>query len=477
MKSLQRALLRLSFLALCLAICHSFQCRIAKRGNTKLNSKLPPIDHEKPLRILLIVEPTPFGYVSGKLILQSFINAKDTNSCAATCFHTGYANRFKEMLKFLKKGGDIVSIITADPDPSPPPTFEDYPIKTLRGFEFPLYPSVTLSYDMNLNIGKAIKEFKPDIIHCSSPSCIMNPTIVWARNKNIPLLFSYHTDLPAYARAYASNIVGSEAITGFAYFMMKKYHAQADLILATSPQLKDEMERIGVRRIDVWQKGVNTDIFSPRFKSQAMRERLTQGNPKAPLLLYVGRLGTEKRITRLREVMDAIPEARLAIIGKGPAEQELKTYFEGYANVHFTGQIVGEELSAMYASCDLFVMPSDTETLGFVVIEALASGVPAVCVAAGGLVDIIDEGKTGCLADNNDDMIEFTAKVRQVIGDEEYRGQMAKNAVAWAEGISWEAATSKLRNVQYRKAIALHRARDETGRHVKDIEEALMRDF
>jgi sulfoquinovosyltransferase len=440
----------ISILLSCHALLTRTTSKINHRTHLSAGNEAPlPIDHEKPLRILLIVEPTPFGYVSG------------------------YANRFKEMLKYLKQAGDTVSVITPDPQPNPPADYLDYPIKTLRGFEFPLYPQVTLSFDMKLSIGAAIKEFKPDIIHCASPSCIMNPTIAWARHLDIPLLFSYHTDLPSYAKAYGSFLVGEKAIVWFSYTMMKLYHGQADLILATSPQLKEDMETVGVRRVDVWQKGVNTEIFNPRFKSEAVRERISEGNPSDPLLLYVGRLGAEKKVHRLRKVLEANPTARLVIVGKGPAEEEIKEYFKGY-RAHFTGQIIGEELSAIYASVDMFVMPSDSETLGFVVIEALASGVPAVGVAAGGLVDIIQNGVTGYLADNNDDMVHFSERVKSMIDNPESRVEMAAKSFDWAQGISWEAATSKLRNKQYRKAIALHRARDDSGRHMQDVEDAIM---
>lgn len=119
-------------------------------------------------------------------------------------------------------------------------------------------------------------------------------------------------------------------------------------------------------------------------------------------------------------------------------------------------------------------MPSDTETLGFVVMEALASGIPCVGVAAGGLVDIIDSGETGFLAANDNNMIEFSAKVKELVQNEPLRKQFAESAVAWAKDLGWEAATSKLRNIQYRKAIAIHHARDERRRHVPEIVDAIM---
>jgi sulfoquinovosyltransferase len=119
-------------------------------------------------------------------------------------------------------------------------------------------------------------------------------------------------------------------------------------------------------------------------------------------------------------------------------------------------------------------MPSDSETLGFVVMEALASGLPSVGVRAGGLVDIIEHGKTGYLVANDDAMVEFSHSVRKLVADLPLRQNMSSAAVQWAHGWSWVAATSKLRNVQYRKALQLFQARMRHGRHVPEVENAIM---
>ncbi len=97
-------------------------------------------------------------------------------------------------------------------------------------------------------------------------------------------------------------------------------------------------------------------------------------------------------------------------------------------------------------------MPSDSETLGFVVMEAKASGIPVVGVAAGGVVDIIEPGITGFLAENNDDMIEFSSRVKELVDDADLRTKMGNNALKWAQRWSWESATSVLRNIQYQQA-------------------------
>ncbi|RYH26305.1 glycosyltransferase [archaeon] len=398
-----------------------------------------------PMKILVVVEPTPFNYVSG------------------------YANRFKEMLKYLSKAGDEVEIVTSDPDPLAPTHFLNFKIHSLKGFSFPLYRQIKVSIDLRFKLKSIIENFRPNLIHVSSPSALLLPTLFWAKRKDIPLVMSYHTDLVGYSASYVP-IPGS---TAFARFLVKNFHEQADLLLCTSPQLGNDMKQLGLKRVDIWQKGINTEIFHPKHKSTEMRQYLSEGDTRSTLLLYVGRLGKEKKIHRLKTVLQTLPHTRLAIVGSGPAESELYKELNGLP-VFFAGQMVGQNLSAAFASADVFVMPSDTETLGFVVLEAQASGIPVVCVNAGGLPDIVLEGQTGYLAHNSEEFSDFTEKVRQLTKNIKLRIEMGQKAREYTETLSWENAGKILRNKQYKRARMLHRYRDERGRHVEDIQQAIL---
>jgi len=169
--------------------------------------------------------------------------------------------------------------------------------------------------------------------------------------------------------------------------MIRKLHSCAALTVVTSPQMKAEVEEHGVLRMEMWSKGIDTEVFHPKYGAKAwwtalqaggesseelakgareMRARLTDGAPDAPLLIYVGRLGVEKRLRDLKDALSQLAEARLAIVGKGPDMEELKAHFAGTKTV-FTGLLTGVELSQAFAVADVFVMPSDSETLGFVV--------------------------------------------------------------------------------------------------------------
>ena len=214
-----------------------FPSKTQTQQTVKLNAEsndilIPPLRTEPPLKILLLVEPTPFNYVSG------------------------YQNRFKEMLNFLKKAGDEVRILTPDKDPDHPTEYNGFPISVNRGFEFILYSHITLTFDFKCTTRKLIEEFKPDIIHVSSPSSIIWPAIFWSKVYNIPLVMSYHTNFIEYSKTYG----GFPGAAFLAYRVVNAFHNQADLTLCTSPQLKEDLESCGVKRIDVWEKGIYYEV-------------------------------------------------------------------------------------------------------------------------------------------------------------------------------------------------------------------------
>lgn len=157
-------------------------------------------------------------------------------------------------------------------------------------------------------------------------------------------------------------------------------------------------------------------------------------------------------------MLQKMPNARLCIVGKGPQMEELQQFFAGEKAV-FLGQLSGDELSQSFASADAFVMPSDSETLGFVVLESMASGVPVVGAAAGGILDLIDHGKTGYLAPPGDTET-FVQHLTDLQGAKQ-RTRMGKAARAEAERWGWEAATNHLRTVQYDQALQNYARRSE----------------
>ena len=150
--------------------------------------------------------------------------------------------------------------------------------------------------------------------------------IFYARVMCIPLVMSYHTHLPSYAINYLGFIPGIEK---FAWELLRFAHSRADLTLVTSPQMKDQLVAEGIPRVDVWRKGIDTERFNPKFKSAEMRETMSDGNPDDFLMVYVGRLGAEKRLKDVKPMLEKMPNARFCVVGKGPQMEELEEYFKG----------------------------------------------------------------------------------------------------------------------------------------------------
>ena len=271
--------------------------------------------------------------------------------------------------------------------------------------------------------------------------------LFYARVMCVPILMSYHTHMPVYGKNYLSFIPGIEKRC---WDVLRFVHSRADLTLVTSPQMRDELVAEGIPRVDVWRKGIDTERFDPKYKSDEMRKKMSDGNPNDFLIVYVGRLGSEKRLMDIKPILEKIPNARLCMVGKGPQMEELQEHFAGTKTV-FMGQMSGDDLSAAFASADAFVMPSDSETLGFVVLESMASGVPVVGAKAGGIPDLIKDGEDGFLVEpgNTDEFVDRLKKLQ----NKTFREEMGKKARTEAERWGWEAATSVLRNVQYEKAL------------------------
>jgi len=183
-----------------------------------------------------------------------------------------------------------------------------------------------------------------------------------------------------------------------------------------------------------------------------MRSKLTNGHPEDPLIINVGRLGSEKNLQSFKELLKRLPNVRLALVGDGPIREELETLLEG-TNTYFAGTLEGEELSAAFASADVFVMPSVTETMGFVALESMSSGVPVVGARAGGIPDMVHHEKTGYLFEPNS-IDECETYVRKLLDNPQMRQDMSNAARQESFKWAWTASAAATRNIGYGRAIS-----------------------
>ena len=303
------------------------------------------------------------------------------------------------------------------------------PVVALKGFRFPLYPEIRLVPPW-AQVGEALHNFQPDLVHLLNPLALGVAGLRQARRLGLPRVASYHTDLPGYARLY-----GFKSLDRVAWSYLRWVHSQAHLNLCPSQVTLRELQAHHFPELKIWSRGVDTERFRPGFYSEEMRARLSGGHPRLPLLLCVSRLATEKRLDWLLPLVRALPGVRLAIVGDGPERASLQRRFAG-SPVVFTGYLRGGDLAQAYASADIFVFPSASETFGNAVLEAQASGLPVVAAAAGGPVELVQDGGNGFLF-APEDQAAMIADVRRLAGDRRLAHCLGRAGRSQAETRAW----------------------------------------
>jgi glycosyltransferase involved in cell wall biosynthesis len=340
---------------------------------------------------------------------------------------------------------------------NPPADYKGHRVVNVPAFSFkPWYPELFLGFPRP-RLGRELDQFAPDIVHVVNPVVLGLWGTAIAKQRNLPLLASYHTDLTQYVVHLKLGFLHSISKT-----ILRDIHNQAHVNLCTSQPMVNSARGLGIKRVRLWPKAVDTESYHPQNYSQEMRHRLSNGHPEKPLMIYVGRLSHEKRLDWLYAPLTQLEQVHLAIIGSGPAEQHLKERFK-HTSTTFMGYMTGKELARAYASADVFAFPSDTETLGFVAMEAMASGVPAVGARAGGIPDVIDHGKNGLMFTPGD-LGDLTGQLKTLLFNPELRKQLGVQARLDMEIWSWRASTEKLVDY-YRLAQQVHRRFDPPSAH------------
>ena len=351
----------------------------------------------------------------------------------------GIVTRLTKTVQHLVAAGDEVLVFCPE---GAPDVYMGARVVGVPAMPLPLYPELKLALPRPA-VAEALDHFQPDLVHVVNPAVLGLGGIWLAKTKGYPLVASYHTHLPKYLEHY-----GMGMLEPLLWELLKAAHNQARLNLCTSTAMVQELSEKGIQHTDLWQRGVDTDLFRPELRSDAMRQRLLGGHSDTgKLLLYIGRLSAEKQIERIRPVLEAIPDARLALVGDGPHRQQLENHFRDQPAT-FVGYLAGEELASAYASGDAFVFPSSTETLGLVLLEAMAAGCPVVGARRGGIPDIVTDGVNGCLyePDGSDGgAASLTAAVQRLLGDALERQALRQAARSEAEQWGWAGATAQLR--------------------------------
>jgi phosphatidylinositol alpha 1,6-mannosyltransferase len=293
-------------------------------------------------------------------------------------------------------------------------------------------------------IRRELERFRPDVIHITGPSELGMFGAYFAWEMGIPLAASWHTNLHEYAarrmgwlteRMGRRGVAVGQGVESGALWATSQFYRQAKVLFAPNEELCRMMEKTTGRPCYLMQRGVDTELFSPE-------RRTRMAGDAAVVLGYVGRLSVEKNVALLAHVereltgMD-LGGARFLIVGHGGEEASLRA---GLKSAEFAGVLRGVELARAYADMDVLVFPSHTDTFGNVVLEALASGVPAVVTPDGGPKYIVRDGETGfVVADDG-----FARAVAALVGDRVRLQRMRESAREDALGCSWDAVFGRV---------------------------------
>lgn len=249
-----------------------------------------------------------------------------------------------------------------------------------RSFPMPTYPEIRLSLAGGGRVARMIKEIAPSHIHIATEGPIGFATRRVCIKQGRPFTTSYHTRFPEYVAAR------SPIPESWSYRVLRRFHGKARAMMVSTPSLERELSGRGFANIMRWTRGVDVDLFRPR------RERVL--DLPTPVFLYVGRVAVEKNLEAFLSL--DLPGSKV-VVGDGPARAELQ---QKYPQARFLGALVGEDLARVYASADVFVFPSLTDTFGIVLLEALASGLPIAAFPVTGPVDVIGASGCGVLKDD-----------------------------------------------------------------------------
>lgn len=246
-----------------------------------------------------------------------------------------------------------------------------------RTVPMPTYPEIRLALNARGRTRKIIEGFAPDAMHIATEGPIGWAARNYCLRAGQPFTTSFHTRFPEYLHARTRFPVR------VSYRLIRRFHRPSSALLVTTPYLKTELEGRGFRNVKTWLRGVDVELFRPRPKDWLTLPR--------PIFLYVGRVAIEKNLAAFLSL--DLPGSKL-VVGDGPQLQSLKFRFP---NVYFVGTKLGEELARYYAASDVFVFPSQTDTYGLVILEALASGLPVAAFPVPGPADIIGDAPVGRL--------------------------------------------------------------------------------
>lgn len=315
-----------------------------------------------------------------------------------------------------------------------------------RGIPLPRYEGLKLGLPAKAALTRLWTKHRPDVVQIATEGPLGWSALAAANKLRLPVASDFHTNFHSYSSHYGMGLL-RRAIVAY----LRKFHNKAAVTLVPTEGIRRELEASGYENIEVIGRGVDTRLFNPGRRDVALRARWGASDD-TPVALYVGRLAAEKNLARVFDAYDAMravaPTTRLVLVGDGPERASWQTR---RPDAIFCGTRIGEALAAHYASGDIFLFPSLTETWGNVTIEAMASGLAVVAYDCAAAEEVIRHGENGLKA-TPDDSAAFVRAAATLASDPALQRQLGIAASVRAAQLSWDAIVDGFEQVLLRLA-------------------------
>lgn len=350
----------------------------------------------------------------------------------------GVSRTLNRVVAFLER--ERVPVLVFAPTVPDPPVAHSGELVAIPSVPAPGRPEYRIALGLPRRARARLEAFDPTLVHLATPDLLGMRALAWARRHGRPAVATYHTHFTSYLRYYR---LGAAEPALWAY--LRWFYGRCRSVYVPTPSMEATLRAHGLDGdLRPWPRGVEADRFHPARRSLAWRRARGIADDEVAVT-FVSRLVWEKGLAVYAEVLRRLDAAghpvRALVVGDGPAREDLRARLP--ASAVLTGHLEGDELPTAYASADVFLFPSDTETFGNVTLEAMASGLPTVCADATGAHDLVAHGRTGFLAPP-DDTKAFLAYTERLVKDPVLRSTLGRAAREAAEPYDWDTVLRRL---------------------------------
>lgn len=349
----------------------------------------------------------------------------------------GVSLTLNRLVAYLNRNGAEVLVFA--PTVDDPPVDHAGTLVPIPSIPVPGRPEYRMSVGFPKSARERLADFKPSLFHIATPDALGYRALRMARKYGVPAVASYHTHFSSYLKYY-----GFGALEGLMWKYLRSFYRQCEHIYVPSPSMEAVLRTRGITDgLRLWERGVDTTLFNPCHRSLSWRRSIGIEDDEV-VLSFVGRLVWEKGLRVFASVIKALESQgirhRSLIVGDGPAFAELQ---EQLRDTLFVGYLKGDALGRAYASSDIFLFPSETETFGNVTLEAMASGLPTICADATGSNALVRHGVTGFLAPPGSPAA-FVEAALHLVEDSTARQRMGAAALVQARDYEWDRVLARI---------------------------------